>query len=73
MKYIITNHLQVEESRLAGMTAEELVAYATEAKDVLTTDEAQAFIDSAKNAIEERAKAEAEEASKHTHTYTRNE
>lgn len=62
MNYVITDHLQVEESRLAGMTAEELIKYATEAKDVLTTDEAQMFIDSAKNAIEERAKAEAEEA-----------
>lgn len=60
MNYIITDHLQVEESRLARMTAEELVKHATEAKDMLTIDEAQAFIDGAKNAIEERAKRDTE-------------
>lgn len=68
MNYIITDHLQVEESRLASMSADELVAYATEAKDLLTKEEAQAFIDGAKNAIEERAKAEkVEKATKRTH------
>lgn len=67
MNYIITDHLQVEESRLASMSAEELIACATEARDVLTTDKAQAYIDSAKNAIEERKKTETESPKRHHH------